>query len=62
MWDKVFKNRPIKICGRQSLKILIGPFLNTLSHLTLTEILKKSMCVKNVQKIGRDYLDIKRYC
>ena len=27
---KVFKNGPGKICGRQSLLILLGPFLNTL--------------------------------
>ena len=48
IWDKVFNNRPGKICGRQSLKklkgygregsllrILLGPFLNTFSHLSL---------------------------
>ena len=36
MWDKVFKNGPSKICGRQPLKffkgclpqILLGPLLN----------------------------------
>ena len=28
-WDKVFKNGPSKICGRQSLKILLGQFLNS---------------------------------
>ena len=43
IWDKVFKNGPSKICGRQPLKmyafkdcppqILLGPFLNTLFHL-----------------------------
>ena len=52
IWDKVFKNGPSKICGRQPLKnlkgygllpfkflkgyhpqILLGPSLNTLSHL-----------------------------
>ena len=56
IWDKVFKNGPSEICGRQPLKIfwkyaflketmslqffkiclpqtLLGPFLNTLSHL-----------------------------
>ena len=42
IWDEVFKNRPSKICGRQSLKILyhtclpqilLGPFLNTLPHI-----------------------------
>ena len=40
IWDKVFKNGPSKICGRQPLsffkgclpQILLGPFLNTLSH------------------------------
>ena len=38
-WEKVFKNAPSKICGRQPLKnfkgyglqIVLGPFLNTLS-------------------------------
>ena len=46
-WDKVFKNGPSKICGRQPLKnpfkffkgclpqILLGPFLNTLSQISL---------------------------
>ena len=42
IWDKVFKNGPSKMCGRQPLKnlksygfpqILLGPFLNTLSHM-----------------------------
>ena len=43
IWDKVFKNGPSKICGRQPFKILkavfhkilLGPFLNTLPHLIL---------------------------
>ena len=48
MWVKVFKKGQIKICGRQPLKylegfkfqgclpqILLGPFLNNLSHVTL---------------------------
>ena len=30
--DKVFKNGPSKICGRQPLKIPPGSFLNTLSQ------------------------------
>ena len=58
MWDKVFKNGPSKICGRQPLKnlkeygrpysfkffkgslpqILLGPFLNTLTHVMLCSI------------------------
>ena len=45
IWVKVFKNGPSKTCGRQSLKnvlqifkgclpqILLGPFLNTFSHI-----------------------------
>ena len=33
IWDKIFKNGPSKICVRQPLKILLGPFLNTLSHI-----------------------------
>ena len=44
--DKVFKNEPSKICGRQPLKnlkflkdglpqISLGPFLNNLSHIYL---------------------------
>ena len=31
-WDKVFINGPSKICGRQPLRILLGPFLNSLSQ------------------------------
>ena len=32
---KAFKNGPSKICGRQPLKkILLGPFLNTLLHIS----------------------------
>ena len=32
---KVFKNGPSKICGRQPLKSLLGPFLNILFHMYL---------------------------
>ena len=32
IWDKVFQNGPIKICGRRALKNLLGPFWNPLSH------------------------------
>ena len=32
--EKVFNNRPSKICGRQPLEILLGPFLNTFSYIT----------------------------
>ena len=35
-WDKVLKNGPSKICGRQPLKSLLGPFLNTLSQMRFT--------------------------
>ena len=35
IWDKVFKNGPSKICGR------LGPFLNTLSHMSFRHVLKK---------------------
>ena len=48
IWNKVFKNGPSKICGRQPLKnlkfkffkgclpqILLGSLLNTLSHIIL---------------------------
>ena len=44
MWDKVFKNRPSKVCRRQNKvkffkgclpQILLGPRLNTLSHIEL---------------------------
>ena len=48
---KVFKNEPSKICGRQPLKNLLSPLLNTLSYLfqqtsdalglALTRILQK---------------------
>ena len=33
-WNKVFKSGPRKICGRQPLKILLGPLLNTLPLLS----------------------------
>ena len=32
IWGKIFKNGPSKICGRQPLKNLLGPLLNTLLH------------------------------
>ena len=52
--DKVFKNGPSKVCGRQPLKnlnhfkffkgclrhILLGPFLNTLSHVVYEKLSK----------------------
>ena len=62
IWDKVFKNEPSKIYGRQTLKnlkgygllkadyvpfkffkgclpqILLSPFLNTLSHVTIVNV------------------------
>ena len=34
IWVKVIKNGPSKTCGRQPLKILLGPFLNTMTHFT----------------------------
>ena len=40
IWDKVFKNGPSEICGRQP--ILLGPFLNTLTHLILGKGFTKS--------------------
>ena len=33
IWDKIFKNGPSKFCGRQPLKIFLGPFFNPLSHM-----------------------------
>ena len=33
IWDKVFKNGLGKFCGRQPLKNLLSPLLNTLSHM-----------------------------
>ena len=35
IWGKVFKNEPSEICGRQPLKSLLGPFLHTMSHITV---------------------------
>ena len=32
-WNKVFKNEPSKICGRQPIKTLLGPFLLPLSKI-----------------------------
>ena len=37
---KVFKNGPSKICGRQPLKILLGPFLNTLPKMYLSGLIQ----------------------
>ena len=34
IWDKVFKRRLSKFCGRQTLKNLISPLLNTLLHIS----------------------------
>ena len=33
VWDKVFKNGPSKNLKGRLPQILVGPFLNTLSHL-----------------------------
>ena len=41
IWDKVFKNVPSKFCGRQPLKFLLGPFLNTLSQFSQPEITRR---------------------
>ena len=41
-WVKAFKNRPSKICKRQLLKNLIGPFLNTLTQITFPIVLTGS--------------------
>ena len=34
IWDKVFKNGPSKICGRQSLKNFTCSILESLCHIT----------------------------
>ena len=39
IWNKVFKNEPSKICGRQPLKNLLGPFVNILFHMMFFIIL-----------------------
>ena len=63
--DKVFKNGPSKICGIQPLKsypfksfkgclpqILLGPFMNTLSHMIRISIKAKNPgCCKNLCRI-----------
>ena len=33
IWNKVFKSGLSKFCGRQPLKHLLSPLLNTLSHM-----------------------------
>ena len=49
IWDKVFKSGLSKFCGRQPLKNLLSPLLNTLSHLkidfftNINEIIKKDI-------------------
>ena len=54
-WDKVFKNGPSKICGRQPLRnlkwygllkgcllqIILDPFLNTLLHISHNDAMMK---------------------
>ena len=64
-WAKVFKSGPCKVCGRRPLKILkeffkgslpqilLGPLLNTLSHLSmsLSEILPHSKIIKNTENL-----------
>ena len=78
IWDKVFKNGPSNICGRQPFKnlkgygllsrpyhfkffkgclpqILLGPFLNTLSHMTL---LKTDSKTDITTDLFREILDI----
>ena len=35
IWDKAFKSGLSKFCGRQPLKNLLSPLLNTLSHFPL---------------------------
>ena len=63
IWDKVFKNRPSKICGREPLKSrpylfnfckgclpqnLLSALLNTLSHLSHWNMILLSGNVENV--------------
>ena len=40
IWDKVFKSGLSKFCGRQPLKNLLSPLLNTLSHLIIDHCIK----------------------
>ena len=77
IWDKVFKNGPSKICGRQPLKnlkeydllsrpysfkffirglphVLLGPFLDTLSHLTVLHIHKKLVKEKDPTQVSNN--------
>ena len=52
-WDKVFKNGPSKICERQPLKILPGPFLDTLIQMQNPNIItngKQCQYSINLQK------------
>ena len=52
-WDKMFKNGTSKICERQPLKILPGPFLNTLIQMQNPNIItngKQSQYSINLQK------------
>ena len=67
IWIKVFKNKPRKICRRQSLtnlyvkffkgylsQILLGPFLNTLTHFSFLnfdeKLQKKKVCSGKFRK------------
>ena len=82
-WDKVFKNGPSKICGRQPLKfevvwsglgrpyhvkffkgrlpqILLGPFLNTLSHISFLENVNNIKNNKNMNAKWGIFLNLLR--
>ena len=43
VWDKVFKSGPCKFRGRQPLKNLLRPLLNTLSHLKIKNTLNATI-------------------
>ena len=43
IWDKVFKNGQSGFADNRRWSILLGPFLNTLSHVSLTNLAQLSM-------------------
>ena len=45
IYDKEFKNGLSKFCGRQPLKYLLSPLLNTLSNLQLSNTLILYTCI-----------------
>ena len=51
-WNKVFKNEPSKICGRQPLKTLLGSFLPPLSKINQVNAELATIIPKRTMQTG----------